>query len=304
MRFRSLKNAEVEAVRKEREALAKEVEALRKGAKGVPTEEFESLKQSHARAEAELERVALARSERFRNHYDGGIERAIKIAKAAAGKHGSEVETLLRALTPENEKRLSEIRAELGIRGNMLDNAVGTILGLQTEREEQLNNSAENIKLLRMREATEAAEAAQKAASRRAALSEALVARAGAQPEFKADPADSKHASFATAALDFIRSATLGKLDEEAVALLPVAAMKAHYYESIEKPKLMAELTTLRERMAQFTGATPRVEGGQRAAGQAQGGATPRTALNAQNYDPQAATAEIVKKFNELRGQG
>lgn len=303
MRFRALMHGKIEAKEKEREALAKEVETLRKSAKGVPTEEFEALKQAHTRAEAELERVALARSERFRNHYDGGIARSIKLAKSAAGKHGLEVEGLLQNLTPDAEKRLGEIREELGIRGNILDTAIANIMSLQIEREEQLNNHAENIKVLRMRESTEAAESLQKTTARRTALANALVARAQALPEFKADPADAQHTSFSGGAIDFIRNAALGNLSEEDSALLPVAAMKAQFYEGIEKPKLMAELTALRERIAQLTSATPRVEGQQRGVQGQAGGATPRTALNAQNYDPQKATAEIVKKFNDLRGQ-
>lgn len=298
MRFRAIKNAEVEAARKEKEALSKELEAARKAANGIPVSEHEALKQSHARAEAELERVALSRSERFRNHYDGGIARAIKLAKTAAGKHGVEVEGLLQNLTPEAEARLGEIRKDLGIRGNMLDKAASDILSLQIEREEQLSNSAENIKLLRAREATEAAEATQRDQQRRATLADSLVTSVSALPEFKADPADAAHSTFSKEALDFIRSATLGKLSAEDAALLPVAAMKAQYYQSIRLPKLEAELTALKERVAQLTGASPKLDGQQRGTGQVPNS---KTALTAANYDPQKAVQEVAEKFRLLR---
>lgn len=298
MRFRAIKNAEVEAARKEKEALAKELEAARKAANGIPVSEHEALKQSHARAEAELERVALSRSERFRNHYDGGIARAIKLAKTAAGKHGVEVEGLLQNLTPEAEARLGEIRKDLGIRGNVLDKAASDILSLQIEREEQLSNSAENIKLLRAREATEAAEATQRDQQRRATLADSLVTSVSALPEFKADPADAAHSTFSKEALDFIRNATLGKLSAEDAALLPVAAMKAQYYQSIRLPKLEAELAALRERVAQLTGASPKLDGQQRGTGQVPNS---KTALTAANYDPQKAVQEVAEKFRLLR---
>lgn len=303
-RFRAMNAEKLKSIQAEKEALTKEIETLKKTPpiKGVPVEELEAIKAAKAELESSLERVALEQSPRFKQYYDGGIAKQLKLVKAAAGKFGDEVVKLLQQPSgSERNARLSEIKQELGIEGDVIGQAASAIRQLSLEREEQLSQHRENLAALRNREAAETAEGRQKHEAKRLAQAESIVARAKSLPEFKADPADTNHVNFATGAIEFIRSAASGALSEDDTRLLPVAAMKAQYLESIKIPKLTAELETLRARVAELTSASPRLEGQRLSRDTVLPNS--KTALTAETYDPQKAVREIVEKFNQSMGR-
>ena len=78
--------------------------------------------------------------------------------------------------------------------------------------------------------------------------------------------------------------------------LLPVAAMKAQYLETIKLPKMEAELTALKARVAELTGARPQVNGQQSRPAQ------PANTLMRDANDPYGVAA-ATKRYNELMGR-
>lgn len=303
MRFRKLKNDEVEKHRKEAEAFKAELESLRAKANGT-SPELESLRKEKADLESRLERWDLANSPRFKSHYDGEIEKSLDLIKSVAGPHADEIIKLIQTPkhTPEQRTRLKELRDELGLDGDVIVTAAGKIRQLSLERDKQLANHSENLKLLRAKEAEEARERESKTLHQRQALADSILSRIKDLPEFKPDPALAGHSEFATQAVEFIRTAALGKLSNEDSALLPVAAMKATYLEKFRLPALQAEVKKLSDRIAELTRSSPKVDG------QRLGGSNPSSkpsgGVAQAVYDSEAASRSVVEKFRELMGGG
>lgn len=257
--------------------------------------EHEILKKRAAELESVIERNDLANSTKFRTYYDGGISKAIKLAVSAAGPHGAEVEKLLKSPTAEGDHRLQEIVTELGFRGRAIGNAADTIAALTLEREEQLSNHAENLKLLRQQERLESESAEQRRSTMRKAKADAILEHVSSLPEFKAADTDPEHKAWASTALEIVRDGVNGKLAEDDAMLLPAAAMKAQYLETIKLPRLLKENQELKARLEEIAAARPRMGGG--AAGQD----TP--AKEEVSSDDPWGIAHVTKKFMQA-GQG
>lgn len=268
-KFRDSTQAVIDKKSKELDDVKKQLDDARKTSAAAPAAkplvdfgEYEGLKKKAAELESSLERLDLANSPKFRTYYDGGIEKQIKLAKASAGSHGDEVAKLLhQPRSAERNTRLAELVEELGIEGNVIGNALASITQLKLEREEQLSNHAENLKLLRQQERLESEHAEQSRSATRKAKADAIVERLTALPEFKPADTDAEHKAFAESALEFIRAGVNGKLAEDDALLLPAAAMKAQYLEKIKIPRLEKENQELKARLEEIAAARPRMGG-------------------------------------------
>lgn len=275
-KFRETTQAVIDRTNKERDELKKQLDDARKAAEGqkpsqgmVRLEDHETLKKKAADLEASVERLDLANSPKFKAYYDGGIEKQIKLARAAAGTHGEEVARLLnQPRTAERNARLGELVEELGIEGGVISNVLATITQLKMEREEQLANHAENLKLLRQQERLESEQIEQNKSASRRAKADAIIDRLKALPEFKPADADVEHQAFATNAIEFIRNGVNGKMSEDDALLLPAAAMKAQYLENIKLPRLLKENEALKARIEEMTASRPRLGGSAAANGE------------------------------------
>lgn len=263
-RFRALSQERIDTERKEKEALKKEYEAFKAQAKPSAPPDYEQVKARAQELEQHLERVALAESPRFKNYYEGGIAKQLKLVEGL-GAHGKEAAKLL--MEPDSEardKRLSELQTEMGFKGHILSNAAATILQLQSERETELANWKTNFAALKAKESEEATAKAAKDLMHRQNAASLILNSARALPEFTPAPNDAAHATFAKEALDFISEALTGKLPESDALRLPVAAMKGQYLEEFVIPKLRAEVKALEERLSAFNRSTPQPHGQQR----------------------------------------
>ena len=268
-KFRETTQAVIDKKSKELDDVKKLLEDARKAAEGqkpspgmIRLEEHETLKKKAAELESSLERLDLANSPKFRNYYDGGIEKQIKLARAASGTHGEEVAKLLhQPRSAERNARLAELVEELGIEGSTIANALASITQLKLEREDQLSNHSENLKLLRQQERLEAEASEQSRSASRKAKAEAIVERLSTLPEFKPSETDAEHQAFAASALEFIRNGVAGKLSEDDALLLPAAAMKAQYLEKIAMPRVLKENQELKARLEEIAAARPRMGG-------------------------------------------
>lgn len=250
-------NAELEATRKELE-----VERKREVKPSVDLTEFETVKKRAQELESKVERYDLENSDKFKNYFDGGIQKHVKIAKSVAGERAGEVEKLL--MTPrsaERDEKLREIVDELGLDGGVILESLSGINKLKLERSEQLSNHRDNLVALRAHEAAQAKQADEISQATQKARVESVFSKIATMPEFNADPTDTEHTTFSTNAKEIIRRALNGELADEDVLKLPVAAMKAQYLEGIRLPKMQAEIEALKARILEYEGANPRAAG-------------------------------------------
>lgn len=264
--LRTIKN---EAIKKEKDradALDRRVKELESTAQNSQANaEVKALKDQIESLTGQLERVSLENSPRFKSYYDGNIEKQLRLAKAAAGKHGEEVVKLLQQPSgQERNERLAEIKTELGIEGDVISHAIAEIRKLNLEREEQLANHRDGLKKLREQEQIEAERSKEQTLSQRKNHAERIVQRARSVPELKPEDGDEEHAAFADGAMDFIRNASLGSLDADDSRLLPVSAMVGLYYKTIKVPRMEKELQQLRDTVQKLQAAGPKMDGSNR----------------------------------------
>lgn len=146
-RFRAIEKRAHEA-----EALAAKIptlEAELTKLKAAPTgnkEEIESLQKKIDELDAIVQKNALIEHPKFKEHYDGAIDKEIERVKAFSGDHADEIAGLLRL--PESKQRnerLAEIIAELDqIPAAKLVAAVDRVDRLVSEKATELNNWKEN----------------------------------------------------------------------------------------------------------------------------------------------------------------
>lgn len=117
--------------------------------KAAPTgnkEEIESLQKKIDELDAIVQKNALIEHPKFKEHYDGAIDKEIERVKAFSGDHADEIAGLLRL--PESKQRnerLAEIIAELDqIPAAKLVAAVDRVDRLVSEKSTELNNWKEN----------------------------------------------------------------------------------------------------------------------------------------------------------------
>ena len=256
-RLVTIKNKEIH----ERQAKLEKMELELKAIKERPVNEspeIESIKKQAEELQSELERVALERSPKFRNYFDGGIQKQLNKAKLASGEFGEEVAKLLQEpRSRERNERLKEIQDELGIEGGVISNALSEITSLKAEREEQLSKHKENLKLLRSTEEQESGKTRQQRVFR----AEAVVNKVKTLPEFTPST-DPEHQKFVVESLDFISKANLGEIGEEDASLLPAMAMKGSYLQKFTVPKLQKEIETLKARLSSLQSASPKTSTG------------------------------------------
>lgn len=256
-RLVTIKNKEIHDRQSKLEKMEAELKAL-KERKATESPELDQLKKQAEEMQSELERVALERSPKFRNYFDGGIEKQLKKAKAVAGEHGEEVAKLLmQPRSKERNDRLKEIQEDLGIEGGIIGNALAEITSLKIEREEQLAKHKENLALLRQNEE----QSSSKTMQQRRLKADAVVNQVKTLPEFTATT-DPEHQKFVVESLDFIAKANLGEIGEEDASLLPAMAMKGSYLQKFEIPKLKKEIETLKARLTSMQAASPKASTG------------------------------------------
>lgn len=284
-RLVKIKNYQLEKLRKELETTKSEQAKAPKT--GPAPQEFEELKRRYDETVNELEKVALERSSRFRDRFENAVNKHIEVAKAVAGEHGEEVAKLLRQpRSPERNARLAEIREELGIEGDVIARALGEITSLNIERDKALANHKQTKALLDKMEAEQQQQQVQEISARRRQAGEQVLAKVRTLPEFTADGKDPKHSEWTKEALGFIEKANAGSITEEDSALLPAMAMKGAYLQQFRVPALEKEIETLKARLNQLQGASPKL--GNRTSGATQQGV------------PDPMKSSFVAKFEEL----
>jgi hypothetical protein len=284
-RLVSLKNAQIEKLQKEFEAF--KAEQAKAPKTGPAPQEFEELKKRYDETVNELEKVALERSSRFRDRFENAVNKHIEVAKAVAGEHGEEVAKLLRQpRSPERNARLAEIREELGIEGDVIASALREITSLNLERDKALSDHKRTKALLDKMDEEQRQQQVQEISARRRQAGEQILSKIKTLPEFNPDGKDPKHGEWTKEAIGFIEKANAGSITEEDSALLPAMAMKGAYLQQFRVPALEKEVETLRARLNQLQGASPKLEN--------------RTSGATQQGVPDPMKSSFVAKFEEL----
>lgn len=281
-------NSELEKVRKELESERKRIAEQQKSV--VDLTEYEGLKKKAEELESTVERLDLENSPKFRNYFDGGIEKHIKLARAVAGTKADEVSRLLtQPRSADRDEKLREIVDELGLDGGVILESLSGINKLKLERAEQLSNHRENVKLLRESESRERKRQEELTISTRQSRADSVLEMIKTIPEFNPDPNDQEHKAFVENAVKVIRQAVMGELPENDSVLMAPTAMKAIYFEKIRLPKMMKEIDALKARLAEYESSSPRTS-----STQSKGDSTPTV-----DKDDPYGIAAMTKKFME-----
>jgi hypothetical protein len=142
------------------EALRKEIETLKKTAAApASNDQYEALKKEHEAVLQELAKVNVQSHPKFKQYFDGNMQRAIAIAKGVAGKENEErVQKILLMEDPiEQESAMDDLMLELSpTKQAQMGAIVLGVRSLQAERAAELAKANEHVGRLREEQQAEA----------------------------------------------------------------------------------------------------------------------------------------------------
>lgn len=247
--------------------------------------ELEEARKEIAELRAHRDQFNLERSPEFKKAFDSKMETAILDAKEAVGSANAEkLERIMRAPAGEaRDERIKEFAKELedDFEKGMVRDAYSRLKSVQREREGELAKARENVKALDILESRKAEERAVQMKQQRERLyASTLVDATRSLPEF-IEGEDATHNAQVVENRLLLQDMIQGELTPQEFGRMAAWAIRGH--RSLAREQAMSEeITKLRGEITKLTAASPGLDGGVAAGGDANGKApsNPRDLIN------------------------
>lgn len=247
--------------------------------KSAKPEEVEALRKERQALQEKVERLDLASSEKFSSYYNSKFEQAVTQAVDAVGKDKTDqIKTLLEA--PKSAWRKAQLNEIVGAMESEVDKlqliaAMTEYDRTRSERDKQLDDHKVNLSKLREVQQQQQREAQERDVARRKGIVTDVIRKAADSFEvFKEKEGDADHNAAVSKAHKLVEDFVMGTLDDSVAISLP---LKAAEYDRVSKliPTLQAKIKEQEEALANYKQAAPK--GGEIPPGQKPASDRPKT---------------------------